>query len=456
MGFIKNLFRSHKNIFIIWLLLLFVKILISHAIPLFSDEAYYWVWGQNLRLSYFDHPPFVAWFFKISDLMGSYLLTARWPFILIGQLTLLIWLILFSFEFNSQELTLKYKNWLWLIFVSPLMGIGSILGTPDVPLIFFWSLSLLCLQWLIKTPQKIMPYIALGAVLGLGFCSKYHIVIFVPLIFIYLLLNKNLTSQLRWSFVPITILSGLFFSLPVLWWNATHNFESFLFQINHGITREKFNIEWPLTYIIGQIFILSPFLIFAIYKNLKSNLFSFYSVFGLGPLLFFLLTSLKGHVEANWPIIALPSLLLLAVTPLQKLQKLKIFHGISYSVLSLVILASATRPDLFSSLHEKLEEPHKYRFVFEEIKAYAPIYASKYQMASSFWQFSGKPFYKLPEMSRYDFFDTLLTKDKIKTPFFVLLENGDELPLWVHQANLQIQEVPLAAKNFRLLHLTNQ
>lgn len=41
----------------IWFLLLFIKILISQFLPFYSDEAYYWVWGQNPRLSYFDHPP---------------------------------------------------------------------------------------------------------------------------------------------------------------------------------------------------------------------------------------------------------------------------------------------------------------------------------------------------------------------------------------------------------------
>ena len=33
-------------------------------VPLIPEEAYYWMYGQNLQLSYFDHPPMVAWIIR--------------------------------------------------------------------------------------------------------------------------------------------------------------------------------------------------------------------------------------------------------------------------------------------------------------------------------------------------------------------------------------------------------
>ena len=43
------------------LLILFIKVLhIVYSNPL-PDEAYYWLWSNRVALSYFDHPPLLAW-----------------------------------------------------------------------------------------------------------------------------------------------------------------------------------------------------------------------------------------------------------------------------------------------------------------------------------------------------------------------------------------------------------
>jgi 4-amino-4-deoxy-L-arabinose transferase-like glycosyltransferase len=47
----------------VWSLSLAIKIVLAILIPLSLDESYYWVWGQNPQLSYYDHPPMVGWLF---------------------------------------------------------------------------------------------------------------------------------------------------------------------------------------------------------------------------------------------------------------------------------------------------------------------------------------------------------------------------------------------------------
>ena len=42
-------------------LLLAVKLYVLVVMPPIGDEAYYWMWGQKLGWSYFDHPPLHAW-----------------------------------------------------------------------------------------------------------------------------------------------------------------------------------------------------------------------------------------------------------------------------------------------------------------------------------------------------------------------------------------------------------
>ncbi len=41
--------------------LVMMKLLQVFYAPPTADEAYYWLWGQNPALSYYDHPPLIAW-----------------------------------------------------------------------------------------------------------------------------------------------------------------------------------------------------------------------------------------------------------------------------------------------------------------------------------------------------------------------------------------------------------
>jgi hypothetical protein len=38
-----------------------LKIALLWFVPLTGDEAYFIVWGQDLSLGYYDHPPAVGW-----------------------------------------------------------------------------------------------------------------------------------------------------------------------------------------------------------------------------------------------------------------------------------------------------------------------------------------------------------------------------------------------------------
>ena len=57
----------------VWVFQVFVAILLllklgySLVVPPRGDEAYYWLWGQHLELSYFDHAPFIGWAMAVSD-----------------------------------------------------------------------------------------------------------------------------------------------------------------------------------------------------------------------------------------------------------------------------------------------------------------------------------------------------------------------------------------------------
>jgi hypothetical protein len=72
-----NILQKPKHQFIFFLLLFFIinfiQILFSEVL---EDEAYYWMWSQQMAFGYFDHPPLVAVWIKISSLF----LMAKWGY----------------------------------------------------------------------------------------------------------------------------------------------------------------------------------------------------------------------------------------------------------------------------------------------------------------------------------------------------------------------------------------
>lgn len=434
------------NLRLIWILSLIFKLILSALIPLSADEAYYWVWSHNLQLSYFDHPPMIAWWFYLGHFLEPILNCVRWPSVILGHLTIGIWVLILKDYFSAE----KQKIWIYLSLFSPLLGFGSIILTPDLPVLFFWALSIYFTVQAIEH-KKTSSYLWLGFSLGLGFCSKYHIVLFVPCLLAYLFFEKK-WKEVRWNGVFLTIVSGLLFSTPVILWNVQNNFASFEFQLKHGLEKSSYDPEWTVSYLLGQLLILFPLTLWAAFKAKLPLSLRWLTYFGWGPLLFFLLTSFRATVEANWPIIGYPAVLAIAALYPRMTRWLKayvVFYGVIFSA----VIATLFMPNL-RSLSEKINEPYLFQDLSSLTKDYAPLYADTYQMASSLWYFSKIPVYKLRGISRFDFFDTLSESAPKENHFYLLKSKTNGLPEWISKQQWQIKEIKPVSKEFVLLEFT--
>jgi len=163
-----------------------------------------------------------------------------------------------------------------------MITILSLISTPDVPLLLFWTVSLLCLHRAIFLNKKIY-WIWSGIFIGLSFNSKYTGVFLLVGLILFLLLSAKYRSLLfsRWLFICI-----LFFSLtisPVVIWNIQNNFASFKFQ-SAGRVHEGFHID--LLNFAGafghQTAVLMPLLFFSfiyfLYKFFKKYRLRFFTV----------------------------------------------------------------------------------------------------------------------------------------------------------------------------------
>jgi hypothetical protein len=119
-----------------------VRLMLAKHLELYFDEVYYWYWSKNLQLSYFDRPPAVAWFIRAGTvLFGDTELGVRF----FGQLSMMAATCLL-FDAARRAFSLRSA----LIGVGStqatlLLGAGSIIMTPDIPLLLFstiilWSL----------------------------------------------------------------------------------------------------------------------------------------------------------------------------------------------------------------------------------------------------------------------------------------------------------------------------
>jgi hypothetical protein len=104
------------------------------------------------------------------------------------------------------------------------------------------------------------------------------------------------------------VLATLVF-LPVLQWNAAHDWISFRFQLQHGLGTPKGSaMTRELELVGGQLGLVSPILFvlmaYAVWKALRrpaDDLRFALAVVAVGSWLFFVYSALRRSVEANWP-----------------------------------------------------------------------------------------------------------------------------------------------------------
>ena len=439
---------SNKEFSQVWLGALFVKLLVAAWLPMFADETYYWVWSHNLQLSYFDHPPFIAWLLALGHFLEPLGNAVRWPAVIFGHLTLGVWFHLLRDHLPSERL----RAWMWLALFTPLTGFGSLILTPDLPLMFFWAVALLSMERAISEGGK-KWYALLGVSLGLGFCAKYHMALFVPLLLIWL------TWKGQWKKVDalgavIAFLLGLSFSSPVLLWNAQNDWVSFEFQLKHGFAERRWTQRYVWEYIGGQIALIFPtvfFMAFISSRNLKR--LSWLPVFAWAPLLFFLYSSFKGRVEGNWPIIAYPCLIVLALMNEKRTAWVRWTVGIWATLGFLVASQIAFHWMPIDPEKLKTKELNQHQVFVKIAESYQPFYMHSFQMASKVWYESKIPTYKLRGASRRDFYDFLPGSIPTEKIYFYVTHHHDPLPDWAIKAGHIIKNKFRVSSKFSLFEV---
>lgn len=427
-----------------WWVTLFIKLLIVSFSPMTSDENYYWVWAQNLSLSYFDHPPFVAWLFKVGSYLPEFML--KWPALFLGHLALLIWgrfLVLKGFTAT------QVRSWYLLAVLAPLVGMSAMVLTPDLPLMFFYALSLYSFDRAINE-KKLVSYILFGAALGLGFTSKYHIVLVIPCLLIYLFFTKK-WCEIQWKYLPWVVFFGLLGSSPVLLWNYQNDWASFRFQLHHGVGQKAWKAIWPWEYLASILFLILPLYWNEFLQALKNRNQKLLVSLSVPILIFFEFTSFRSKVEANWSQLAFfPLLSLLAF---YDLTRWKAKAALTVWIVLLSVLLWHWNQNWYVGCPDKLCEPKRYKAVLEVSKKFTPFMASNYQMASYLWFQTKQPAYKLYDMSRTDYFDTFRESRPVVNSFYLAKHLETDLPSWLRSEGYKTESIKMIDEDLILLRV---
>ena len=214
---------------------LIIRIIIAIYLYPGYDEAYYYLYSQNLNWSYFDHPVLVA----LTTGLGVWL-TGE-----VNQFTIRIGsLILTTGSLYLLYLTAKklfnYQSALFTLIIAssiPIFTVAfGVLTLPDVPLIFFWTLTLFwaaCEFFPTQSEYQPTYRVALiGICLGLTCLGKYHgFILGLGLLgFCYTNAPYRRVFTSYWLWLSLVL---FFLTLFPLWyWNANHDWISFGFQLS--------------------------------------------------------------------------------------------------------------------------------------------------------------------------------------------------------------------------------
>lgn len=275
------------------------------AMPVFAQEAYYWSYAQHPDLSYFDHPPLVAW----SIWLGTHVL---------GDGAIGLRLLTVGYGFGTGWIgvlwlrRLGMEPWIrcgWLVcsFAMPMLACAHFLTTPDPPLVFAWTLAVYAL-WRARD-GALGWWLLAGFASGCGLLSKYAAAFLAVGGLLLLLFDPAMRRQWLRPGPWLGVLVAAATFSPVVIWNVGNDFESFRFQTEGRWHSGHLGVRWLGEFVATQLGMLHPVIAvlvpFAAWWLLRRALRRdvpalWLAAFGLPMPLFFLLNSLFIQVKVNW------------------------------------------------------------------------------------------------------------------------------------------------------------
>ena len=225
-----------------------LHLVLGFTTELSVDEAHYALYADRIAWSYFDHPPLVGWI--------------QWPLVAIDAsdgilrlIPIVLWILScflvyqLGYQFSEYCKTQKLFKNSFNPIASSLAGLLSVVVVAFAPLPHVLAVGLvpdslltplsLGIMWLafcwIKQDGKysVWKWLALSLLFGLAGLSKYTAVLYA-IAFLVVLLTVSRLTFIKQSGFYVAVFTAFVLISPVLLWNASHDWISFKYQIDHG------------------------------------------------------------------------------------------------------------------------------------------------------------------------------------------------------------------------------
>jgi hypothetical protein len=283
-SFIRN---HHRLIFYLsWTVLVILQ---AYFTELQDDEAYYWVYSLFPAAGYFDHPPMIALLIRAGTFFKATELSIRFFPVILNILSIYI----IERLIDNKDKRLFYA----ICFSIGILHLAGFFAVPDIPLVFFSGLLFLVYKKYLSNSTWTSALL-IGVVAALMLYSKYHGVL---VLFFILLSNPRLFIDKK--IITAGIVALICF-LPHLIWQYNHGWISVKYHLSER-SADAYDFLFTSDYILGQLLLVGPLAGFFlwpisfIYKP-RDLLEKAYKWVVLGFFIFFLISTLKGRVEANW------------------------------------------------------------------------------------------------------------------------------------------------------------
>ncbi|MEO6172640.1 MAG: glycosyltransferase family 39 protein [Arenimonas sp.] len=359
--------------YLLWSLMLALKLLLAWQLQLFGDEAFYAWEATKPAWAYSDLPGMTAWLIRFGIEVGGYsAFSARLAFVAMGAL-IPFFIIRIATRFSTAAH--GWQAGILSCCLPVLLPVG-VLALPEAPLCLA---VLLCLDAAMGLQEKCSSIVCLELALGLmmGAMTHYRFLIILLAGGLGVVLS-GAWRQYRDPKVLLAVLIGACAWLPLVFYNQQHEFAGWQFQF-HDRNPWHFSAG-GLAHLPIQAIITTPILYVALLWCLWSVFLSWYrgekkmgmilGVAGLSLILFASLaffadqirTSFHWPLPAYFPLIAALPIFLADKFPesYKKLFSLIVFTGLAGVIVGLTYLLTAILPGMAGALAGKKSYPDNF------------------------------------------------------------------------------------------------
>jgi len=290
-----------------------MRIVYASLLDLRTDEAYYWTWSKENVLSFLDHPPMIAWFIRFgTSIFGDTNFGVRFAGLvamLATQLLLADIVRRVTHDFRAVMIALLMTE--AALYYGLLMAKVS----PDVALIPFATAMVWALVRLAESGDG-RWWLAAGVFGGLALLAKFTVVLLLPAILAFMLIPNWRGRWLRSPYPYASVLIAFALFLPVVIWNAQHDWASFRFQLVRATATHQWSARTFGEFIALQFglvgFVLLPVVLAAVAITARRGyrrsdpVAILLSTAVIVPLLYFLWKSMSLRVGDTWPMFIWP------------------------------------------------------------------------------------------------------------------------------------------------------